>query len=62
MVTPGVNGMLYPVGDWRALARVIASAVRDPAATIDRWRGGIVAPRTLDDIAREYDALYARVH
>jgi len=59
LVTDGVNGRLVPPGDWRALADAIRSMVVDPAATIDRWRRVLPPVRTLDDVTRDYLALYA---
>jgi glycosyltransferase involved in cell wall biosynthesis len=60
IVETGVNGILYPVADWRALARTIHQVAADPAGTIDRWRIGIRPPRTLDEVADDYERLYAR--
>lgn len=57
-VQPGVNGALVPAGDWEALAAQIEAIAHDPAGTVDRWRAALVRPRTFDDIAREYLALY----
>jgi len=48
-----------PPGDWRALADAIRSMVVDPAGTIDRWRRVLTPVRTLDDVTRDYLALYA---
>jgi len=59
LVTDGVNGRLVPPGDWRALADAIRSMVVDPAGTIDRWRRVLTPVRTLDDVTRDYLALYA---
>ena len=38
---------------------VLVDVASNPAATIDVWRRGLKAPRTMDDIARDYLALYA---
>jgi glycosyltransferase involved in cell wall biosynthesis len=59
LVDDGVNGRLVDPGDVLALSRALEDAARDPSATIDRWRAGIPAVRTMDDIARDYLALYA---
>jgi glycosyltransferase involved in cell wall biosynthesis len=59
LVDDGVNGRLVDPGDVVALSRALEDAARDPSATIDRWRAGIPAVRTMDDIARDYLALYA---
>lgn len=60
-VVDDVNGRLHTAGDWRALARILASVVDDPTATVDAWRTALARPRTMDDIAGEYLELYARV-
>jgi len=59
LVTDGVNGRLVAPGDWGALADSIRSMVVDPAGTIDRWRRVLPPVRTLDDVTRDYLALYA---
>ena len=59
LVTDGVNGRLVAPGDWCALADSIRSMVVDPAGTIDRWRRVLPPVRTLDDVTRDYLALYA---
>ena len=59
LVTDGVNGRLVPPGDWRALASALADLARDPAGTVDRWRLALpTPPRTMDEIAADYEALY----
>jgi glycosyltransferase involved in cell wall biosynthesis len=57
-VREGVNGVLVPPGDWKALAQQMEAIARDPASTVDRWRAALVRPRTFGDIAREYLDLY----
>lgn len=57
-VREGVNGVLVPPGDWKALAKAMEAIARDPSGTVDRWRGALVRPRTFGDIAREYLDLY----
>jgi glycosyltransferase involved in cell wall biosynthesis len=59
LVTDGVNGRLVPPGDWRALASALADLARDPAGTVDRWRLALPRARTMDEIAADYEALYA---
>ncbi len=59
IVIDGVNGRLVPPGDVAAWARALEEAARQPVSTIDRWRRAIVPPRTMDEIARDYLALYA---
>jgi len=59
MVADGMNGKLVAPGDWRSLARVIQTIVEDPAGTVDQWRRLLPAPRTFDDVTRDYLSLYA---
>ena len=60
LVTDGVNGRLVPPGDWRALGEVLREIARDPRGTIDRWRAALPPPRTMDEVAADTRALYAR--
>jgi glycosyltransferase involved in cell wall biosynthesis len=60
IIVDGVNGRLVEAGDVDGLARALTEAAVDPAKTIDVWRGGLVPPRTMDDVTRDYLALYAR--
>jgi glycosyltransferase involved in cell wall biosynthesis len=50
-------GRLVPAGDASALARLFAEVAARPA-TVDEWRRALPAPRTMDDVARDYLALY----
>lgn len=57
IVTDGVTGRLVMPGDARALARAFEEVAADPGV-IDRWRRALPPARTMDDVAREYEALY----
>jgi glycosyltransferase involved in cell wall biosynthesis len=59
IIEDDVNGQLVEPGDTAAWTRVLARAAADPAA-IDRWRAAIGPQRTMDDITRDYLAMYAR--
>jgi glycosyltransferase involved in cell wall biosynthesis len=59
MVVDSVSGRLVPAGDVDALAKALIEAAVSPSATIDRWRRALPPARTMDDIARDYLALYA---
>jgi len=59
IVVDGVSGRLVAAGDGRALAAALTEAAVSPSATIDRWRRALPPARTMDDIARDYLALYA---
>ncbi len=59
IVDDGVNGRLVAPGDVTAWAEVLTDVAQHPDRTVDRWRQHIVPQRTMDDIARDYLALYA---
>jgi glycosyltransferase involved in cell wall biosynthesis len=59
LVTDGINGRLVAPGDWRALADVVRAIVTDPAGTVDHWRRALPPARTLDEVTRDYLAMYA---
>jgi glycosyltransferase involved in cell wall biosynthesis len=58
IVDDGVNGQLVAPGNIEAWSLALMRAARDPAQTIDRWRAALPQPRTMDEIARDYMALY----
>ena len=60
IIEDDVNGQLVEPGDIAEWTRVLGRVATDPAATIDRWRLGIRPSRTMDDIAADYLAMYAR--
>ena len=59
IVVDSVSGRLVPAGDADALAKALIEAAVSPSTTIDRWRRALPPARTMDDIARDYLALYA---
>ncbi len=59
IIDDGVNGRLVEAGDVAALAGALTEAATDPARTIDVWRRALPSARTMDDVARDYLALYA---
>lgn len=59
LITDGVDGRLVEPGDVAQLSAVLHEAATSPATTIDRWRRALPAVRTMDDIARDYLAIYA---
>jgi glycosyltransferase involved in cell wall biosynthesis len=61
LVRNGIDGALVAPGDWRALAELIESIVANPADTIDNWRRNLLPPRSKDDVAADYELLYAGV-
>jgi len=58
-IVDGVNGCLVPPGDVDAWANALTAAAASPAHTIDRWRAALRPPRTMDEIATDYLAMYA---
>jgi glycosyltransferase involved in cell wall biosynthesis len=58
LIQDGINGLLLPPGDARALTAALEKIARDPAATIDRWRSKLPAARTMKEIAADYESLY----
>ena len=56
-ITDGVNGRIVPAGDWRALRDALAGLARAPQV-IEQWRRALPRPRTMDDIAADYEAVY----
>jgi len=59
IIEDGVNGQLVAPGDVDRWSAALARAAADPAGTIDRWRRGVRMPRTMDEVAADYFALYA---
>jgi glycosyltransferase involved in cell wall biosynthesis len=58
IVEDGVSGRLIDAGDVTAWSHALAQTAIDPAGTIDCWRRAIPEVRTMDDVARDYVALY----
>ena len=58
IIVDGENGQLVTPGDVEAWSAALAHAALNPS-TVDRWRRALRQPRTMDDIARDYLALYA---
>jgi glycosyltransferase involved in cell wall biosynthesis len=59
LVADGINGRLVAPADWRALAEAVRAIVIDPAGTVDCWRRALPPARTLDEVTRDYLAMYA---
>jgi glycosyltransferase involved in cell wall biosynthesis len=56
----GVNARLVPPGDVDRLAAALVEVARNPQATICEWRKHLPATRTMNDVTRDYLALYSR--
>jgi glycosyltransferase involved in cell wall biosynthesis len=54
-----INGRLLTPGDAAEWAATLSEIAVDPEGTVNEWRRCLVTPRTMDDIARDYLALYA---
>ena len=59
LIEDGVNGRLVDAGDVGQLSTALREAAISPATTIDVWRRALAPVRTMDDIARDYLAMYA---
>ena len=55
------GGVLVPPGDVDALAAALREAAEQPSRTIDRWRTKLGTVRSMNQIATDYQALYARL-
>jgi glycosyltransferase involved in cell wall biosynthesis len=60
-IADDVDGALVEPADVGALSALLQRMVDDPAKTIDRWRANLTPPRTMDEIAGDYLALYRRL-
>jgi glycosyltransferase involved in cell wall biosynthesis len=58
LLTDGVNGILVPPADARALARAL-QRVADQPTLVGQWRHALPPVRTMDDVARDYLLEYA---
>jgi glycosyltransferase involved in cell wall biosynthesis len=59
VIVDGVNGRLVTAGSVGELTAALRDAALHPESTIDVWRRALPPVRTMDDIARDYMALYA---
>jgi glycosyltransferase involved in cell wall biosynthesis len=59
VIEDGVNGRLVDAGDVGQLSAALREAATHPETTIDVWRRALAPVRTMDDIARDYLAMYA---
>ena len=59
LIADGVNGRLVEAGSVAELSAAMLEAATSPEATIDVWRRALPEVRTMDDIARDYLAIYA---
>ena len=58
IVRDGVDGLLHEPANATSLAACLREVTAHPAVTLDAWRRRLTLPRTCDDVADEYIALY----
>ena len=58
LVRDGVDGRLYRSGDVRALASILRDLASRPEL-VNEWRQQLPPVRTMDDVARDYLAMYS---
>jgi glycosyltransferase involved in cell wall biosynthesis len=59
LIEDRVNGRLVEAGNVAELSAAMLEAATSPETTIDVWRRALRPVRTMDDIARDYMAMYA---
>ena len=59
LIDDGVTGRLVKPGDAAELAAALLEAATSPETTIDVWRRSLPPVRTMDDVTRDYETLYA---
>jgi glycosyltransferase involved in cell wall biosynthesis len=57
IIQDGVNGLTFPYGDWRALARAISGIVAD-TTLIARWRAALPRITNDDEYARQLEQVF----
>lgn len=61
LIRDRINGRLLTPGSVSEITEAIREIAADPAATVDTWRRSVPTPRTMDDIAADYERLYLEV-
>jgi glycosyltransferase involved in cell wall biosynthesis len=61
LIRDRVDGRLLTPGSVMEITEAIQEIVADPAKTVDAWRWALPMPRTMDDIAADYEKLYFEV-
>jgi glycosyltransferase involved in cell wall biosynthesis len=56
-----IDGRLLTPGSVSEITEVIREVAADPAGTVDKWRRSLPMPRTMEDIAGDYERLYFEV-
>lgn len=58
LIRDRIDGRLLTPGSVSEITEAIREIAADPAATVDIWRRCVPTPRTMDDIAADYERLY----
>ncbi len=61
LIRDRIDGRLLAPGSVSEITEAIREVAADPAATVDAWRRCVPTPRTMDDIAADYESLYREV-
>ena len=61
LIRDRIDGRLLTPGSVSEIMEVIREIAADPAGTVDAWRRALPMPRTMDDIAADYERLYLEV-
>jgi glycosyltransferase involved in cell wall biosynthesis len=59
-ITDGVNGRIVPAGNWHLLRDAIADVARR-RQVVEEWRRALPPPRTMGDVAADYDVVYREI-
>ena len=61
LIRDRIDGRLLTPGSVSEIKEAIREIAADPAGTVDAWRRALPMPRTMDDIADDYEKLYFEV-
>jgi glycosyltransferase involved in cell wall biosynthesis len=56
-----IDGRLLTPGSVSEIKEAIQEIAADPAGTVDAWRRALPMPRTMDEIAGDYEKLYFEI-
>ena len=61
LIRDRIDGRLLTPGSVAEITEAIREIAANPNGTVDTWRRNLPTPRTMDDIAEDYEKLYAKV-
>jgi glycosyltransferase involved in cell wall biosynthesis len=61
LIRDRIDGRLLTPGSVSEITTAIREIAADPAKTVDAWRRALPMPRTMDDIADDYERLYFEI-